>query len=191
MSAAVRFRNKRGRRGANTAANMAGTRYDVHRASDNRYVGQVEREAGLWIMRYFDGRTGTVDILDDRHRAEIGANREACGERVLVEYELLAVKPPAERDDPAADNASGYGMAGYAAALPATFARNFGSRFNLIGFRPMTEHPDDAYLFVVIAEREDGTFAKWAYNASDSCFSGGHYDIDLRRALDLLCAVSS
>ncbi len=76
-------------------------------------------------------------------------------------------------------------MAEYAAALPAAFAANFAGRFDLIGFRPMSAHQSDAHLFVVIGEREDGTFAKWNYNASAGGFFGGHYDLTLRRALDL------
>ncbi len=77
-------------------------------------------------------------------------------------------------------------MAEYAAALPAAFVANFGGRFQLIGFRPMTAVPADGYLFVVIGQRNDGTFAKWTYNATAGGFVSGHYDLGLRGALDLL-----
>lgn len=111
MSAAIRFRNRRGARGSNTGATMAGTRYDVHRATDDRYVGQVEkREDGLWIMRVFDGYA-SVTIDDYRGRPEIGSNREACGEGVLHAYERWAstattpTPTPADvrSDDPVGD----------------------------------------------------------------------------------------
>ncbi|KKN56853.1 hypothetical protein LCGC14_0567780 [marine sediment metagenome] len=73
-----------------------------------------------------------------------------------------------------------------AATLPAAFVANFGDRFELIGFRPMTAVAADSYLFVVIARRADGTFAKWTYNATAGGFGSGHYDLELRRALELM-----
>ncbi len=77
-------------------------------------------------------------------------------------------------------------MVEHAAALPAKFAANFGDRFELLGFRPMTPHPGDAFLFVVIGRRCDETFAMWTHNAVAGGFANGHYDLDLRRALELM-----
>ena len=82
----VAFRNKRGIRGHNTAADMVGTRYNVHRLSDDRYVGQVEKIDGLWLMRFFNGIM-TINMLDRHGRPLIGSNREGCGNTVLRAYE--------------------------------------------------------------------------------------------------------
>ena len=91
-------------------------------------------------------------------------------------------------------------LAEYAAGLPAAFAANFGDRYTLVGFRPMTALPDDAYLFVVIGFRVDGdprgmhgtfAFAEWSYNARAGGFGGGYYGMDLDRALERLRGVAS
>lgn len=88
--------------------------------------------------------------------------------------------------DETSTNLASDNLAFRAAGLPAAFAANFGTRFRLIGFQPMTAVPADSFLFVVIALREDGTFAKWNYNATAGGFGGGQYDLDLGGALDLL-----
>ncbi len=76
-------------------------------------------------------------------------------------------------------------LAMYATMLPLKFAKNFGERFTLVGFRPLSINPADDFLWVVIGLRVDGTFAKWIHNAADGGFCRGHYDLDLERALEL------
>ena len=72
----------------------------------------------------------------------------------------------------------------YAANILGHFAQNFGGRFRLVGFRPFGMHPSDAYLFMVMGYRDDGTHATWTYNGSDGGFHSGHYDLSLTDALE-------
>lgn len=88
------------------------------------------------------------------------------------EETLNAMRPEAEAK-----------IAAAAERLPIDFASNFGGRFELLGFRPLTAHPEDWYLWAVMARRSDGSFATWTYNATDHGFASGHYDLTLERAL--------
>ena len=76
-------------------------------------------------------------------------------------------------------------MVSYAELLPAHFRDNFTGRHLLVGFRPYSSHPDDAYLFMVMGRRNDGTYSTWVYNATAPGFSSGQYDLNLERALAL------
>lgn len=105
---------------------------------------------------------------------------KSCGPIDAVDLGGLCIRCGREATDAVAT------LAKNAAELPAIFAAELGPRFQLVGFRPMSPVPADAFLFVVIGLRSDGTFAKWNYNASAGGFGGGHYDLELGRALELL-----
>jgi hypothetical protein len=46
----------------------------------------------------------------------------------------------------------------------------------LIAFSPVSANPDDAYLAYIIAERQNGEYVSWLYNAEfDSCNHGYYY----------------
>lgn len=55
----------------------------------------------------------------------------------------------------------------------------------------LSEHPDDYYLFLVIAkyegtnEYQKGAYTSWLYNASVSGLYEGHYDLNLKEALEI------
>lgn len=183
MSAAIRFRNRRGARGSNTGATMAGTRYDVHRAADGRYVGQVEkRENGQWIMRVFDGYAA-VTIDDYRGRPEIGSNREACGERVLHAYERWAstattpTPTPADvrSDDPVGDIlARQGGVAGLTGQVDHVFAirRNDAGDFEDIRIG-VANHGDAPCLEIHLP---DGRFILITHGCESDGYEVGMYD---------------
>lgn len=80
---------------------------------------------------------------------------------------------------------SGKQRAHFAERLPIHFKTNFGSRFTLVGFRPFGVVPSDAYLWLVMGYRGDGTYATWTYNATDHGFFSGHYDLTIAQALEL------
>lgn len=51
-------------------------------------------------------------------------------------------------------------------------------KYTVLEIRRKTNHPGDSYLWMVSAEKEDGTFAVWtAWNESTQSLNHGHYDI--------------
>lgn len=57
--------------------------------------------------------------------------------------------------------------------------------FNFIACRPLSKHPDDWYLHVVLAHRDsDKEYVTWVYNASLGGLYEGRYTKDGRVARD-------
>lgn len=48
--------------------------------------------------------------------------------------------------------------------------------FRLLHVFRKSEYPADSYLYVVVGQKKDGTYASWVYNVSTGSFNLGHYD---------------
>lgn len=49
--------------------------------------------------------------------------------------------------------------------------------------KPISEHPGDTYLEIVLATNSRGEFVVWTHNALDGGLNGGQYSDDFIRAL--------
>lgn len=51
-------------------------------------------------------------------------------------------------------------------------------QYAVLEIRRKSYHPDDAYLWMVSAKKEDGTFAVWtSWNETTQSLNYGHYDL--------------
>lgn len=62
------------------------------------------------------------------------------------------------------------------------------SRYNLIDVFRKSQHPDDDYLYMVIAKHDNGTWAVWTcWNDKTKTLNNGHYTIeDIMDAYEIL-----
>lgn len=52
------------------------------------------------------------------------------------------------------------------------------SRYTVLEVRKKSYHPDDNHLYMVSAQKDDGTYAVWtSWNESTQSLNHGHYDI--------------
>ena len=53
------------------------------------------------------------------------------------------------------------------------------SQYTVLEIKHKSEYPEDSYLFMVSAIKEDGSFAMWtAWNESTQSLNYGHYGLD-------------
>lgn len=51
-------------------------------------------------------------------------------------------------------------------------------QYTVLEIRRKSSHPDDSYLFMVSAKKDDGTYAVWSsWNESTQSLNHGHYNI--------------
>lgn len=51
-------------------------------------------------------------------------------------------------------------------------------QYEVLEVRRKSVYPEDSYLFMVSAVKEDGTYAVWtSWNESTQCLNYGHYDL--------------
>lgn len=52
------------------------------------------------------------------------------------------------------------------------------SKYTVLEIRRKSYHPDDDYLYMVSAKKDDGTFAVWtSWNEAIQSLNYGHYDL--------------
>ena len=58
------------------------------------------------------------------------------------------------------------------------YFKKYLSEYTVLEIRRKSYHPDDDYLWMVSAEKEDGTYAVWtAWNESSQSLNFGHYNL--------------
>lgn len=58
------------------------------------------------------------------------------------------------------------------------YFKKYLSEYTVLEIRRKSYHPDDAYLWMVSAKKEDGTYAVWtSWNESSQSLNYGHYDL--------------
>ena len=52
-------------------------------------------------------------------------------------------------------------------------------QYTVLEIKQKSEYPDDGYLFMVSAIKDDGSFSMWiSWNETTKCLNFGHYDLD-------------
>ena len=58
------------------------------------------------------------------------------------------------------------------------YLKKYLSEYTVLEIRRKSYHPDDDYLWMVSAEKEDGTYTVWtAWNESSQSLNFGHYNL--------------
>lgn len=70
-----------------------------------------------------------------------------------------------------------------------TYFKEHLPKYDVLRVRRKSYHPDDSYLYMVSAKKDDGTYAVWTcWNESTKSLNHGHYDLtseeDCKRLMD-------